>query len=121
MPTEHKPIECLARRTEARNARFAIHFDHIRCGDNEVPQYLVVESLTRTVEGVTGIAVLPFVDGRVLLQRMYRHPIGRWGWEVPRGFVDEGETAVAAAVRELAEEAGYVCPAEAFALLHIML
>ena len=46
---------------------------------------------------------------RVLLQRQYRHPVGRELWEPPAGLLDiHGEDAREAAARELAEEADLV-------------
>ncbi len=48
-------------------------------------------------------------DDRLLLQRQYRHPVGRELWEPPAGLLDvDGEPAQAAAARELAEEADLV-------------
>ena len=44
--------------------------------------------------------------GRVLVLRTYRHPVGRWGHELPGGGVDPGEDPAAAAAREAAEETG---------------
>lgn len=42
----------------------------------------------------------------VLVLRQYRHPVGAEDWELPAGLLDvEGEEPVAAARRELAEEA----------------
>jgi 8-oxo-dGDP phosphatase len=47
-------------------------------------------------------------DGRVLMIRQYRHPVGRLLWEIPAGLRDvAGEPLLAAAQRELLEEAGY--------------
>lgn len=44
--------------------------------------------------------------GRVLLIKQYRHPIGHRDWELPAGLLDvDGEDPLAAAQRELAEEA----------------
>ena len=56
------------------------------------------------------IAVLALDEAdRVLLLRQYRHPVGRELWEPPAGLLDvEGEDLVAAAARELAEEADLV-------------
>lgn len=46
----------------------------------------------------------------VLLLRQYRVPVGAYLWEIPAGLLDgaEGETLLAAAQRELAEEADLV-------------
>jgi ADP-ribose pyrophosphatase len=45
-------------------------------------------------------------EGRVLLIKQYRHPIGYRDWELPAGLRDnDGEEPLAAAQRELAEEA----------------
>jgi ADP-ribose pyrophosphatase len=52
------------------------------------------------------VAVLAMgADGRVLLINQYRHPIGEYEWELPAGLLDvAGESPLAAAKRELAEE-----------------
>lgn len=56
------------------------------------------------------VAVLALDErGRVLVIRQYRHPIRMRDWELPAGLLDtEGETPLAAAQRELAEEADLV-------------
>lgn len=46
-------------------------------------------------------------DGRLVLERQYRYPVGRVILEFPAGKLDPGETALATAQRELLEEAGY--------------
>lgn len=54
------------------------------------------------------VAVLPLLDdGRVLLERQYRHPLGRVILEIPAGKIDAGEDPLACAMRELREETGY--------------
>nr|WP_079576791.1 NUDIX hydrolase [Krasilnikoviella flava] len=55
--------------------------------------------------GAVAIVALDDAD-RVLLLRQYRHPVRARLWEVPAGLLDvDGEPAVDAAARELAEEA----------------
>lgn len=45
--------------------------------------------------------------GEVLLLWRHRFIPGTWGWEIPGGGVDDGETLEAAAARELLEETGW--------------
>jgi rSAM/selenodomain-associated transferase 1 len=53
------------------------------------------------------VFVVPVTDaGEVVLVRQYRHPVRDWTLEVPAGSVEDGETPLQAAARELAEEVG---------------
>jgi rSAM/selenodomain-associated transferase 1 len=53
------------------------------------------------------VFVVPVTDGgELVLVRQYRHPVRDWTLEVPAGSVDDGESTLEAAARELAEEAG---------------
>ncbi len=66
----------------------------------------------RDVVRHTGSVVIMVVDDsgrepRVLLARQYRHPAKRYLWELPAGRIDEGESELAGAKRELMEETGY--------------
>lgn len=54
------------------------------------------------------VAVVPIRDdGRLVLVRQYRHPVGRVLLEWPAGKIDPGEDVLACAARELREETGY--------------
>lgn len=53
-------------------------------------------------------AVVPFLpDGRVVLVRQCRYPVGKVTLEIPAGKLDRGEAPEACAQRELREETGY--------------
>jgi ADP-ribose pyrophosphatase len=59
-----------------------------------------------------GSVVILAIDERksepsVLLIRQYRYAADQELWEIPAGRIDEGEDALTAAKRELAEETGY--------------
>jgi len=47
-------------------------------------------------------------SGELLLVRQYRHPIGRWVWELPAGTLKPGEDIEHAALRECHEETGTI-------------
>jgi len=46
-------------------------------------------------------------EPRILLERQYRHAAQSMMWELPAGRIDDGETSLTAAKRELLEETGY--------------
>lgn len=54
-------------------------------------------------------------DGRVVLERQYRHPMQAVMVEFPAGKFDPGEGSLACAQREMREETGYVAREWAFA------
>jgi ADP-ribose pyrophosphatase len=101
------PVEILGRRLVCENQKFHVYFDHVadRAGF-EVENYLVVEPKHRKDGMVTGVAVLPIVENRIGLVRIYRPALRDFSWEIPHGFAEEGESEFASAVRELAEETG---------------
>lgn len=52
--------------------------------------------------------VVPLLDdGRIVIERQYRYPLSRSLLEFPAGKIDPGESTLACAMRELAEETGY--------------
>ena len=54
------------------------------------------------------VVVVPVLDdGRLVMERQYRYPVGRVMLEFPAGKIDAGEPALQCAQRELAEETGY--------------
>jgi ADP-ribose pyrophosphatase len=54
------------------------------------------------------VAIVPLLDdGRLLLERQFRYPVGKVLLEIPAGKLDPGESTLACARRELTEETGY--------------
>lgn len=101
------PITLANRRLMCENSKFFIYFDHVidKAGF-EVRDYLVVAPRNTGENLVSGVAVLPVVDGNVGLVRIYRPALQAYSWEIPHGFVDEGEDNKSSAARELLEETG---------------
>ena len=53
-------------------------------------------------------AIVPLIDNdTVILIRQYRHAVGREIWEIPAGTLENDETPLHCARRELPEETGY--------------
>ena len=62
------------------------------------------------------VAVVPLLDdGRIVLERQYRHATGQVMIEIPAGKLDAGEGALVCGQRELLEETGYVAREWAYA------
>ena len=54
------------------------------------------------------VAIVPLLDdGRLVLERQFRYPVGKVLLEFPAGKIDPGEDTLACAQRELLEETGY--------------
>ena len=101
------------RRLACENSKYEVFFDHIECeGGQTVQDYMVVAPKVKTGDLITGVSVLPVMQGKYGLIRVYRHPLRDYVWEVPRGFIDEGVSVLASAMRELDEETGLSCKAE---------
>ena len=106
-------IKVHRRRLVAENLRFELFFDHIEQADGQqVENFLVVAPRVKTDRLVTGVSVFPVWQGKVGLVRVYRHPVQAYCWELPRGFIDEGEAPDVSARRELEEETGLNCRPE---------
>jgi ADP-ribose pyrophosphatase len=78
-----------------------LRVDQVEMADGRAAQREVVEH-------TQAVAIVPVAaDGRIVLVRQYRLPVGAVLLEVPAGSLDEGEDAEAGAQRELQEETGF--------------
>ena len=100
MPSRHEVVKSTSRYQSGRVIE--VRTDLVRLpGDEEVVRDVVVHP------GAVGVVCLD-PAGRVLLLRQYRHCVAHLLWEPPAGLLDQpGEDPLAAAARELVEEAGY--------------
>ena len=64
------------------------------------------ESTREYIRHPGAAAIVVIRDGKILLERQWRYPLGRAFWEIPAGKLDAGEDPLACARRELLEEAG---------------
>ena len=62
--------------------------------------------VVRMHRDAVGVVAIDPARGILLIHR-HRFVTDTWGWEVPAGAIDEGETAEEAAVRETLEETGW--------------
>ncbi len=52
--------------------------------------------------------IIPVLNGKILIERQYRHSPGEWMYELPAGFLEGKVTLEQLAVKELHEETGYI-------------
>ena len=104
------PIRLVKRKLGCANRVFEVFLDHIEGpGGETVLDFVVLSPREKSENHVTGVAILPILDGNLGLLQIYRHPVRGYTREVPRGFVDAGEKAIISALRELEEETGLQC------------
>ena len=91
----------LERRYLYRNPWCAFRVDEVALPGGDTIEYGVLE-------GGGFASVVPLTeDGKVVLVRQWRQPLGDFTLELPSGGVDKGEDPRGAAERELLEEAGF--------------
>lgn len=59
-----------------------------------------------TLQNPTVFVVAADAEGKILIQSVFRYPLRKRFWEIPAGFINPNEEPLAAAKRELMEEAG---------------
>ena len=67
------------------------------------------DALREYIRHPGAVAIVPLLDdGRVVLERQFRYPVGQVFIEIPAGKLEPGEDHLETAKRELLEETGYV-------------
>jgi ADP-ribose pyrophosphatase YjhB (NUDIX family) len=111
--TDDVPIRLIQRELGCANRLIEVFLDDIEePGRAPISDFVVLAPRQKTQNLVTGVAVLPVLDGNFGLLKIYRHPIRDYTWEAPRGFVEAGEKALTSALRELQEETGLLCESQ---------
>jgi ADP-ribose pyrophosphatase len=106
MSDERSALARAAWRTRSTREIYANPWMRVREDIAELPDGRT--TLYGVVEVAPAVGVLPFLDDRtVVLVGQYRYVARSFYWEMPTGGMKAGETEEGAALRELAEEAGY--------------
>ena len=85
-----------------RTPYYGVSRDRLKHPQGHEVDYYVIEH-PRHAAGVVAVND----EGQVVLVQQWRHPVQKLMWSVPAGGMEEGETAEAAARRELMEETGH--------------
>ncbi len=82
------------------------HFLHVRRDRVRLPD--AREAWREYILHPGAVVIVPILDdGRLVVERQYRHPMGRVMLEFPAGKLAHGEPPLSCARRELEEETGY--------------
>lgn len=66
------------------------------------------EAVREWIEHPGAAAIVPVLsDGRIVMVKQYRYPMGKVTLEIPAGKLDPDEAPINCAIRELEEETGY--------------
>jgi ADP-ribose diphosphatase len=115
--TSDTDVERACREAERFRAAHGLSTADLRAGLLAHDPYMtVVRDAVRFPDGSLGlynriietapVAVLPLLDGRPVVMKVFRHGLRDWSLEFPRGACDPGEPPEAGARRELEEEIG---------------
>lgn len=104
MARKRKAVKVISSKTVYRGPVFYVTSD-------EVLEPAGIRARRDIVRHQGSVVVLAVDDSqselRVLLARQYRYAADDYLWELPAGRIDEGESELTAAKRELLEETGY--------------
>ena len=100
------PDDHLIERCQRSDTVFEGNFLHVQRDQVALPDGKV--ATREFIRHPGAVMIVPLLDdGRLLMERQYRYPMGRVMLEFPAGKLDAGEPPFECAVRELEEETGY--------------
>jgi len=77
-----------------------VYRDHVELSDG-------TKTVREVVEKPNAVGIAALKEDKILIVKQYRYAIGEATLEIPAGKIDEGETPLECAKRELEEETGY--------------
>ena len=87
--TEEFPYHLKKRKLACQNSQFEVFYDHIESENGFIVEdYITIIPKRKLLNDITGVAILPIVDSKIALLKVYRHIIEDWSWEIPRGFIE---------------------------------
>jgi ADP-ribose pyrophosphatase len=96
----------LVEQTVESSSVYQGHFLHVRRDRVRLPD--AREAYREYIVHPGAVVIVPILDdGRLIVERQYRHPMGRVMLEFPAGKLTPGEAPLACACRELEEETGF--------------
>jgi ADP-ribose pyrophosphatase len=99
--TSHLRETCIEARTAWRGTFLDVRSDRVALPDGS-------ETCREYIVHPGAVMIVPLLgEGRVIVERQWRYPVGRAMLEFPAGKLEPGEPVLACAVRELIEETGY--------------
>lgn len=99
-----RPGEWIAR---GRRCLYTSEWVNVWMYDVELPDGSVIQHHVLQLPRRSVAVVVIDRTGQVLLIWRYRFITDSWGWEVPAGWVEDGELPIVAARREVEEETGW--------------
>jgi len=72
-----------------------------------LPNGTIVDNFHRVEMPEYAVVVAQRKDGKIIMERQYKHGVGKISLMLPGGLIEDGEDPLDAAKRELLEETGY--------------